>query len=188
MCQKTRRTGCVGLRRWRGGQMEYRLGEYIVGCAVRRLAGDLGKAEGKPVVFNGTVGLVSVFGVRQRIEIPTRFLLKRDEKDIRCEEGHLNWQSLADLGAGRAKFRLSFESNALTCRGRSGDDIWFLIQPDGCSIVVLAEEGSSMNSQLRWLFDVKAAKGIGFSARRFGKGRSETSISERLVLEELGAA
>lgn len=169
--------------------VEYRLGEYFLGFAVRRLVDELEKSRvDKLIVFSGTDALVSVFGTTERNEIPARFLLKQDEKEMRSVEGYLNWQNLVNVASAKKKFRLSFENNAVTSLATRGDDIYFLMQSEGSAIVVLAQEGSTMQCQLRWLLKVNSAETIGFSAKRFAAGRTNASPSERLVLEELGAA
>ncbi len=176
-------------RRGRWMHVEYRLGEYLFGVAVRRLVGKLEKSEAdKLLVFNGTDALVSIFGASERNGIPARFLLKQDEKEMRSAAGYLNWQSLVNVASAKRKFRLTFENNAVMSLATRGDDIYFLMQPEGSAIVVLAQEGSTMQCQLRWLLKVNSTEAIGFSAKRFRAGRTNTSLSERLVLEELGAA
>lgn len=169
--------------------VEYRLGEYFFGFAARRLVDELEKSgTDKLIVFSGTDALVSVFGATERNRIPARFLLKKDEKEMHSAEGYLNWQSLVNVASAKKKFRLTFENNAVTSLAARGDDIYFLMQSEGSAIVVLAHEGSTMQCQLRWLLKVDSAETIGFYAKRFGVGRTNASLSERIVLEELGAA
>lgn len=82
-------------------EAEYRLGEYFTGFAVKRLAGEAEtSAAEKRLVFKGTAAMISVFGDTERNKVPAVFLFRPDERDMRWDEGFLNWQSWVSVSSG----------------------------------------------------------------------------------------
>ena len=78
------------------------------------------------------------------------------------------------------------ERNEVTSRAVRGNDVFFLMNPRGSATVVLAEEGSSAQGQLRWLLNGNSDAKRGYRTKRFGVGATTAHFYERLVLQELG--
>ncbi len=136
--------------------------------------------------YNGTNALKRVLGLDQPKTFSTRFLLLSDEEGPVIEDGGLTWYDARARHPTRSEYRLYFPTNAVTVGARAGDGLFIARRPDDQVMVIVAPAGSTVLSQLLWLFGMTEERGLDFELREYDGEAPETGFVARLVLEELG--
>ena len=165
-----------------------RLKEYFSGIASKRLSA----VETNPEVshqheYNGTKALKDIFGLDDRTNIPTRFLWLGEDADTLAEDGFLTWYDSRRNHPTRSEHRLYFNGNPVTERASANDMIVVALRPDGSAMVVVAQTGSTIEGQLKWLFALDSGQGDAFVTKKFdGPDNNSLGYVEAYVLAELG--
>jgi hypothetical protein len=136
--------------------------------------------------YNGTNALKRVLGLDQPRTFSTRFLLLSDEEGPVIEDGGLTWYDARARHPTRSEYRLYFPTNAVTVGARAGDGLFIARRPDDQIMVIVAPAGSTVLSQLLWLFGMTEERGLDFELREYAGEAPETGFVARLILEELG--
>ncbi|MDQ1192145.1 hypothetical protein QE419_000911 [Brevundimonas vesicularis] len=136
--------------------------------------------------YNGTSALKRVLGPGQPVTFRTRFLLLADEGEPVIEDGALTWYDARENNPKRSEYRLYFPTNAVTAGARAGDGLFIARRPDDQIMVIVAPAGSTVLSQLLWLFGMVEERGLDFEAREYDLSAPETGFVSRLILEQLG--
>lgn len=136
--------------------------------------------------YNGTEALKRVLGTDQPKSFTTRFLLVGDDGDTVSDDGFLTWYDARERHPTRSEYRLYFPTNTVTSQSRAGDALFIARRPDDEMLVIVAPAGSTIRSQLLWLFGLDEPRGGDFEAREFEVRPRETDFVVRLVLQELG--
>jgi len=173
-----------------------RLRDLFDKIAVKRLS----TVEVRPSVshqheLNGVKALLEMFGeTGEKKTFPATFLYVRDdeeaeEKKFITSEGRVTWYDARAKHPTRTEYRLyyatsSFPEDAsegdLLIAGFNGREVWFIV----------AEQGSDIEAQLLWLFDMRdkitADKSGQFQIRDLDHDRHTLNIIEQQILEYLG--
>jgi hypothetical protein len=161
------------------------LSEYFDGVAVKRLSA----VEADPLKshqheFAGG-HLRGMFGDDDRKDIPATFIWLNDEQEGVSEPGMVSWYDSRRKQARRsAEYRLYYADNPVSSLMKPGDSFFVATRPDGTVMVIVVPEGSTVESQLVWLFGIRSE-----SEDFFAKDEVENSkldFAARYILDELG--
>lgn len=162
------------------------LSEYFVGIAAKTLSAvETEAAVSNQHEYNGAAPLKRIFGTAKRV-FPTQFLYVNDSGDAPVsDKGTLTWYDAREAHPTRTEYRLYFTTTAVSACAAAGDDLFIGLRPDDTVLVVIAEGGSTVASQLRWLFGMEETSC--FSVREeLSTEEDRLAFASRLVLEQLG--
>jgi hypothetical protein len=174
---------------------EGHLSQYFDGIAFKVLtAVEVDALSSNQHEFNGVEGLREILGEPDGKErYLARFLyLTDDEEKLVNEEGFLTWydarqKARVERGVMRREYRLYFPSNSVLESANAGDFLFLAKQPDGGLLAIVAEQSTTIASQLIWLFGVSDSGYAGFSIRsRLDGERDRVQFSSRYILESIG--
>ena len=137
--------------------------------------------------FNGVTGLKKFLG-SEKHTFPARFVyLNDDDPDPITDSGFLTWYDARSNHPTRSEWRLYFPATRVSECAAEGDLLVIGRRPDGTLMVVIAESGSTMENQVRWLFGLTDLAHPGYSF----KGEVESDqlrleFASRLILGQLG--
>jgi EcoRII C terminal len=161
------------------------LSEYFDGVAVKRLSA----VEADPMKshqheFAGG-HLRGMFGDDDRKDIPARFIWLNDEQEGVSEPGMVSWYDSRRKQAQRgAEYRLYYADNPVSSLMKPGDSFFVATRPDGTVMVIVVPEGSTVESQLVWLFGIKIESEDFFAKNEVDD--SKLDFAARYILDELG--
>jgi hypothetical protein len=161
------------------------LSEYFDGVAVKRLSA----VEADPMKshqheFAGG-HLRGMFGDDDRKDIPARFIWLNDEQEGVSEPGMVSWYDSRRKQAHRtAEYRLYYADNPVSSLMKPGDSFFVATRPDGTVMVIVVPEGSTVESQLVWLFGIKTESEDFFAKDEVDD--SKLDFAARYILDELG--
>ena len=110
------------------------------------------------------------------------------EQDALSEEGRLSWyDSRANDPKRSAEWRLYYQSNSVTEMMKPGDTLFVARRPDDRLLFVVTPDGTTIQSQLLWLFGLSEQPGLQFEQRELtADGGGELDFAARYILDELG--
>ena len=110
------------------------------------------------------------------------------EQDALSEEGRLSWyDSRANDPKRSAEWRLYYQSNSVTEMMKPGDTLFVARRPDDRLLFVVTPDGTTIQSQLLWLFGLSEQPGLQFEQRELTvDGGGELDFAARYILDELG--
>ena len=129
------------------------LSEYFRGVAFKRLSA----VEAHPAVshqheFDGVQQLRDVLGT-ERATFPAQFVYLADDDDqIRSASGFVTWYDAREAHPTRSEYRLYFPTTSVSEQAVAGDLAVIARRSDGSILVVIADEGTTADNQVRWLF------------------------------------
>ncbi|MEG1426159.1 MAG: type II restriction endonuclease, partial [Oscillospiraceae bacterium] len=148
------------------------LSEYFTGVAAKVLSAvEADTATSNQHEYNGVTHLKKILGTaRQTFE--SRFIYLNDSDDE-----HLT----------RTEYRMYFSTTAVSVCAAAGDELFIGLRPDNTILVIVAEGGSTICNQLRWLFGLGESEH--FSVRgNLDSEQDRLAFASRLILEQLGIA
>lgn len=138
--------------------------------------------------FGGVGNLRQMLGDDDRRNIPTTFIyLTDDDPEPLREQAWLSWYDTRRRQSHRGpEYRLYFPDTIVSNNATEGDLLIIGVRPDDTLMAIIAEGGSTIASQLLWLFGADQHH-PGYSV----KGELETNqlrleFASRFILEELG--
>lgn len=166
------------------------LSQYFTGVAIKNLS----VVEADPYSsnqheFNGVSGLKKIFGQPQgKIKFNTKFIYLNDYDDEPVTaDGFLTWYDAREHHPTRSECRLYFPTTQVSVCAAAGDLLVIGLRPDNSVLVIIAENGSTIGNQIRWLFGFSNETHPGFSIR--GELESEQdriAFASRIILEQIG--
>ncbi|MBU3679630.1 MAG: restriction endonuclease [Candidatus Kapabacteria bacterium] len=137
--------------------------------------------------FNGVSSYKKVFGL-DKMELPATFLFLSDTEDkCQSESGTITWYDARENHPTRSEYRLYYSSSTVMPRAQSGDLCIVALQQDDTALVLIADEGSSIEAQLIWLFGVESSMETGvLVADEVSMDAIEITEQTRRILEEIG--
>jgi hypothetical protein len=143
--------------------------------------------------FNGSNELIRMFGIAgtAKHRYPSRFLyLLEDSDSAVTAQSEVTWYDARARSAartGRSEHRLYFRSNAVTQLAKQGDLLLIARRREGSMLAIIAEGGSTIAAQLRWLFRLPDLTQQGFSFRtETDYGQDRLGLVASLVLGQIG--
>lgn len=161
------------------------LSEHFVGVAAKRLkAVEADPGRSNQHEFNGVSQLKRILGT-ERHTYPARFLyLGLDEEENIQSDGFVTWYDAREDHPRRSEYRLYFNRTEVSQLALADDLVIFGRRPDDSLLVIVVASGSTVESQLIWLFDLSDDLGL-FQIRENWTNR-ELDLAARTILEELG--
>lgn len=137
--------------------------------------------------FNGTSQLRKLFGEDDRKKIPATFLRLDDTETIFTEDGFLSWYDARRAHPTRTEYRLYYPTNSVTSQAVAGDTLFIASRTGGGAVVLVTPRGSTVQSQLIWLFGLPEQPELGFVlADTSGKANRAIGFVETMVLKQIG--
>lgn len=164
------------------------LSDYFEGVVVKRLSA----VETTPEIsnqheFNGSAALRNLLGEADRKEIPTRFIWLGQEQDAISVDGVVSWYDARRRHPTRTEYRLYYPGNEVTSLMKAEDVFFLAIRTDGSAMVIVTPCGSTIQSQLMWLFGLSAQPDLQFAFQEIeGVHDAELGFAARFILDELG--
>lgn len=164
------------------------LSQYFKGVAVKTLSAvEADTAISNQHEFNGVTPLKQIFGTEKHT-FPARFIFLDDnDDDPPADEGFLTWYDARQNHPSRTEYRMYFNTTAVSICASAGDELFIGLRPDNTVLVIIAENGSTISSQLKWLFGIGNQTHPGFSIREeMETEQDRIAFASRFILEQLG--
>lgn len=162
------------------------LSSLVIGAAAKRLkAVEACPDRSNQHEFNGVGAFKSIFGV-ERATYRARFVhLNEQDTDVTAADGFVTWYDAREGHPSRSEYRLYFPRTDASEKLREGDLAVVLRRPDDSVLVVFAEQRSTAEQQLLWLFGLESPV-RGVQIRDFSCDDIETGFAAREILTQLG--
>lgn len=171
------------------------LSQYFVGVAIKILSAvEADVIHSNQHEFNGVEGLREILGEPQgKIRHEAKFLYLTDHDDEPViEDGFLTWydarqKARLERGVMRWEYRLYFPTNRVSQCASEGDLLVIAKRPDNTLLAVVAEMGTTIEKQIRWLFGFSDVAHPGFSVKaELETEQDRIGLAARVVLEQIG--
>lgn len=162
------------------------LSEYFTGVASKILSAvEADTATSNQHEYNGVAPLKNILGTAKQT-FNTQFIYLNDGDDEPVTDtGFLTWYDAREAHPTRTEYRMYFPTTAVSVCAAAGDELFIGLRPDNTVLVIIAEGGSTICSQLRWLFGLEESER--FSVRvDLDSEQDRLAFASRLVLEQLG--
>ncbi|MEK0314805.1 type II restriction endonuclease [Cohnella sp. 56] len=162
------------------------LSQYFVDLANKRLSAvEVDKSVSNQHEFNGSKPLRNLFG-DNRTSHEARFLWMAGENEGLSCKGQLTWYDARENHPTRSEYRLYFKSNLVMDQAREADLLIVAKRPDEEVFMIVVPSGSTMESQLLWLFGIEHDS-FEFSFQSIENDNDhEVDFAVRYILEEMG--
>lgn len=164
------------------------LSQYFHGVAAKRLSEvESDRKVSNQHEFNSTVKMKSIFGEESHKTFPARFLYCGSSEDETFGiDSAVTWYDARKNHPTRSEYRLYFPTNAVMEKAAVGSFALIARKTDNSIIVIIAENGSTAENQLLWLFgfsdDLEK-----FNTRNIDEEDDiELNFAGKIILEELG--
>lgn len=166
------------------------LSQYFDGVAAKRLSAVEADTEtSNQHEFNGTKELKLVLGegTGERVTFPTTFLWLGNENEGISSDGFVTWYDARRAHPTRSEHRLYFPTTDVSRLARENDMMFIAKRSNGTVMIIITSNGSTIENQLFWLFNLQKPSGnlFEFSAVEDGKD-IEVDFTVRFILDELG--
>ncbi|HEY0795992.1 MAG TPA: type II restriction endonuclease [Acidisarcina sp.] len=165
------------------------LSEFFTGVAIKTLSA----VEAEPVSsnqheFNGVKALRRLLGDQRQTFKATFIYLSDNDPDPLVDDGYLTWyDSRENIASRSAEYRLYFPQTTVSVCAAEGDLLVIARKPDGNLLAIIAQGGSTITSQILWLFGIEAPSLTGFSIREaLETDQDRIHFASGLILEQLG--
>ena len=110
------------------------------------------------------------------------------EQEALTEEGKLSWyDSRAKDPKRSAEWRLYYQGNSITELMQPGDTVFVARRPDDRLFFIVTPDGTTIQSQLLWLFGLSEQPGLQFEQRELTPDTGGVlDFAARYILDELG--
>jgi hypothetical protein len=164
------------------------LSQYFKGIAAKILSAvEADTAKSNQHEFNGVMPLKKIFGLEKQ-KLPARFIYLSDNDDEPpADDGFLTWYDAREKHETRTEYRMYFPTTAVSVCVSAGDELFIGLKPDNSILVIIAENGSTIANQIRWLFGITETDHPEFSIREeLETEQDRIAFVSRFILEQLG--
>ncbi len=164
------------------------LSSYFTGVAVKRLSTvETTPQRSNQHEFDGVQDLRKLLG-GDRATFPATFTyLADDDPEPLREQGFLTWYDARAAHPRRSEYRLYYPTTVVSDNASAGDLLIIARRPDASLLVIVAEAGSTIESQLLWLFGLSDLIHPGFSVKgEIESGQIKLEFAARHILELVG--
>ena len=162
------------------------LSQYFTGVAAKVLSAvEADTATSNQHEYNGVSPLKNMFGdAKRKFEAQFIYLNDGDDEPV-IDTGFLTWYDAREAHPTRTEYRMYFPTTAVSVCAAAGDELFIGLRPDETILVIIAEGGSTICNQLRWLFGIEESEQ--FSVRgNLDTEDDRLAFASRLILEQLG--
>lgn len=162
------------------------LSEYFTGVAAKVLSAvEADTATSNQHEYNGVAPLKKMFGTAKRTFKAQFIYLNDGDDEPVTDRGTLTWYDARESHPTRTEYRMYFTTTAVSICAAVGDELFIGLRPDGTVLVIIAECGSTICNQLRWLFGMEET--FHFSVRKeLDTEQDRLAFASRFILEQLG--
>lgn len=162
------------------------LSEYFTGVASKVLSAvEADTATSNQHEYNGVAPLKNILGTaRQTFNAQFIYLNDGDDEPV-TDTGFLTWYDAREAHQTRTEYRMYFPTTAVSVCAAAGDELFIGLKPDNTVLVIIAEGGSTICSQLRWLFGLEESDRFSVRAK-LDSEQDRLAFASRLILEQLG--
>ena len=148
------------------------LSSYFDGAVAKTLADvDIDLSKSNQHEFNGTRPLRLLLGDDDIRDIRTIFAYMCDEAEPELCEGSVTWYDARRKHPTRTEYRLYYKDNPAIRRASTGD-LMVLANSDDLGLLILfAKRGSTIESQLKWLFGFEEPDRSGYAVSKGERNR-----------------
>jgi EcoRII C terminal len=165
------------------------LSEFFNGVAIKQLSAvEADRVRSNQHEFNGDKGLIKILGrTEEKLHFDALwvYLSDNDGEPIvaRCT---LTWYDARVDRRPRSEHRFYFPTNPVSMVAAEGDLLVVARRPDNSVLIVIAQAGSTIASQVQWLFGVPMQH-AGFSVREeLETEQDRIQFASAFILEQLG--
>jgi len=164
------------------------LSEYFSGVGVKTLS----EVDANPSSSNqheiGITRSMRNFMREQDQKFVSNFIWLGDENESIVEYGEATYYDSRANNPNRSpEWRLYYPSNSVTEVMSAGDSLFLALRPDNTLLFVVVPEGSTLESQLLWLFDIPEQQRLSFVTREYqADPQGELDFVARYLLDEIG--
>lgn len=173
------------------------LSDYFIAIAAKTLAGvDTSASKSNQHEVTGSKALRQILGDEDRKfprggtdnRFTATYIWLGGEQEAVSEEGRLSWyDSRANVPTRSAECRLYYQGNAVTEMMTPGDTLFVARRPDDHLLFIITPDGTTIQSQLLWLFGLTEQPGLNFEQREITPADDgEVDFAARYILDELG--
>lgn len=171
------------------------LSEYFQGVAAKILSAvEVDELTSHQHEFNGARSLINMLGEPcGKVRFKGAFIYLTDnDDDFPTDSGFLTWYDSREKARIERKVmrwepRLYFQSNEVSQRAQAGDLFVVAKQSDGDLLCLIAEAGTTIATQLSWLFGISDLSHPGFSVRdELETEQDRIQFASRFILESIG--
>lgn len=162
------------------------LSDYFTGMASKTLSAvEADVTASKQHEYNGVAPLKTILGTEKKT-FPARFIYLNDGDDEPVtDSGFLTWYDARKAHPTRTEYRMYFPTTAVSVCAAAGDDLFIGLKPDNTILVIIAESGSTIGNQLRWLFGLEESESFSVRAELDAE-QDRLAFASRFILEQLG--
>ncbi len=162
------------------------LSEYFDGVGVKILSA----VDAEPKTSNqheiGTTVPMRKFLGTDKSVFDVTYIWLSDEQETITDQGFATHYNCREGKPRPPEYRLYYPSNAVTEIMSAGDTLFLAIRPDKSILFIIVPSGSTIQSQLLWLFDIGENPGKRFSFSDFEDEDSKLDFISRFILDEIG--
>ncbi len=173
------------------------LSDQFVSVAAKRLAAvDTSASQSNQHEVTGSKVLLRILGEQTRsfprggadARFKASYIWLGAEQEALSEEGKLSWyDSRAKDPKRSAEWRLYYQTNTITDMMRPGDTLFVAHRPDDSLFFIVTPDGTTIQSQLLWLFGLSEQPGLQFEQRELTPDTGgQLDFAARYILDELG--
>lgn len=133
--------------------------------------------------FNGTLPLRSLFGDDDIRDIRTTFAYMCDEAEPEMCDGTVTWYDARRKHPTRTEYRLYYKDNPAIRQASAGDLMVVANSDDLGLLIIFAKKGSTIESQLRWLFGFEEPDRSGYAVSKGERNRIGAVASRILGID-----
>jgi hypothetical protein len=164
------------------------LAKLFKGVAVKRLSAvETDPKRSNQHEFNGRNVFRELLGLTRR-SFDARFIYLHDEQEGFSEDSQVKWYDSREKVPHRsAEYRLYYRTNSVINAAKGGDALFVALRTDDSIMFVVTPAGSTIESQLLWLFGLPDQRELKFAAHEITKNDSEKlGLAVRYIFDELG--
>ena len=168
------------------------LSEFFSGVALKTLSAvEADAARSNQREFNGVRDLIRLFGrATEKHTFEAKFIYLTDDDDQPVvEDGFVTWYDARLMRPPRSEHRLYREETSVSKCASEGDLLVIARRRDDSVLVIIAQGGSTIASQIQWLFGVPQTEFRGFSIREeLETEQDRIQFASTFILEQIGIA
>ncbi|MDR2547235.1 MAG: restriction endonuclease [Lachnospiraceae bacterium] len=164
------------------------LSQYFKGIAAKTLSAvEADYTKSNQHEFNGVASLKALFG-KDKCKFPTKFIYLCDnDLEPSSDDGFLTWYDAREKHPTRTEYRLYFPTTTVSMSASAGDELFIGVKSDNKVLAIIAENGSTIANQIRWLFGIENMDHLGFSVREgLESEQDRIAFASRFILEQIG--
>ncbi len=168
------------------------LSEYFEGVAAKRLSAvEADETRSNQHEYHATKKMQVFLGSpEEKTRMPARFLyLSDDDVDPIVEDAFLTLYNCRKDKPRAPEYHLYFPTTNVSLNASEGDLLVIAKKRDGGLLVIIAENGSSIGTQIEWLFGFADLAHPGFSVKsELETEQDRIEFASRFILENIGIA